>query len=407
MTAPSSAIGSPCSRRARTSIASASVGGPISAARTKRSSCDSGSGYVPWNSAGFCVATTKNGRSSVRVVPSTVTCPSPIASSSADCVRGVARLTSSASTMFAKIGPATNSKVRSFWLNTLEPVMSEGSRSGVHWMRRNVPPTEVANARASIVLPVPGRSWRRTWPPATMPAIASRTTRSLPTITRWMFFSIRSSSSAARRGWSARSWVAATGPSLEMPSGPAVCLRILCRWGPFPALRHAPFARVDRSSALHVTQFLGHLAVTDLEQVDAADVPVAPVESPPHRSAVARHNQLFRLEARSGGAGEERLPEPAHRGLAHMPFAVGWRQRVLEQAVLGHQRHHGVDIVAPERLVESLDRLSCVQLWPTMREMTSPRLGPPLPNGTEWTRCAYTISATSPTCLTSTSSSLS
>src|SRR5256885_5247760 len=164
MTAARSAMGSPCSRRARTSIASASVGGPISAASTKRSSCDSGSGYVPWNSAGFCVATTKNGRSSVRVVPSTVTWPSPIASSSADCVRGVARLTSSASTILAKIGPATNSKVTSFWLNTLEPVMSEGSRSGVHWMRRNVPPTDVAKARASIVLPVPGRSWRRTWP---------------------------------------------------------------------------------------------------------------------------------------------------------------------------------------------------------------------------------------------------
>ena len=45
--------------------------------------------------------------------------------------------------------------------------------------------------------------------------------------------------------------------------------------------------------------------------------------------------------------------------------------------------------------------------WPTIREITSPRFGPPFPNGTEWTRCAYTISATSPTCLTSTSSALS
>ena len=41
---------------------------------------------------------------------STVTAPSFIASSSADCVLGVARLISSASTMLAKMGPAWNSK---------------------------------------------------------------------------------------------------------------------------------------------------------------------------------------------------------------------------------------------------------------------------------------------------------
>src|SRR5450759_3100857 len=78
--------------------------------------------------------------------------------------------------------------------------MSEGRRSGVHWMRRNAPPTDVARARASNVLPVPGRSCRRTCPPDTRPVAASRTTLSLPTITRWTFSSIRPRSSAARRG---------------------------------------------------------------------------------------------------------------------------------------------------------------------------------------------------------------
>jgi hypothetical protein len=51
-----------------------------------------------------------------RVVPSTVTCCSAIASSSADCVFGIARLISSTSTTFAKIGPGRNSKSRSRWL---------------------------------------------------------------------------------------------------------------------------------------------------------------------------------------------------------------------------------------------------------------------------------------------------
>jgi len=67
--------------------------------------------------------------------------------------------------------PRTNSKLSSFWLKTLEPVMSEGRRSGVDWMRRNVPADRGGQGTGEgIVLPVPGRSWRRTWPPATRPA---------------------------------------------------------------------------------------------------------------------------------------------------------------------------------------------------------------------------------------------
>ena len=50
-----------------------------------------------------------NGRSSGSVWFSTLTCSSLIASSSADCVRGVVRLISSARTMFAKTGPGLNS----------------------------------------------------------------------------------------------------------------------------------------------------------------------------------------------------------------------------------------------------------------------------------------------------------
>ncbi len=50
------------------------------------------------------------------MTPSTVTCRSAIASSSADCVFGIARLTSSTRTTFAKIGPGRNSKSRSRWL---------------------------------------------------------------------------------------------------------------------------------------------------------------------------------------------------------------------------------------------------------------------------------------------------
>ena len=81
----------------------------------KRSSCASGSGYVPSYSIGFCVAITRNGGSSGCVVFSIVTCRSAIASSSAACVFGGARLISSPRSRFAKIGPGRNSKSPARW----------------------------------------------------------------------------------------------------------------------------------------------------------------------------------------------------------------------------------------------------------------------------------------------------
>ena len=58
----------------------------------------------------------------------------------ADWVLGVARLISSASTRFAKMGPGWNLKTRwpSSSMRMLVPVMSAGIRSGVNWMRLKV-----------------------------------------------------------------------------------------------------------------------------------------------------------------------------------------------------------------------------------------------------------------------------
>lgn len=79
---------------------------------------------------------------------------------------GVARLISSASTVWAKSGPGRNSNSVVFELKTEAPVMSVGRRSGVHWRRLKVAPTLWARARASMVLATPGTSSRRTWPSA-------------------------------------------------------------------------------------------------------------------------------------------------------------------------------------------------------------------------------------------------
>ena len=63
----------------------------------KRSTCASGSGYVPSVSIGFCVAITRNGSGTLCVSPAIVTWRSCITSSSALCTFAGARLISSAS----------------------------------------------------------------------------------------------------------------------------------------------------------------------------------------------------------------------------------------------------------------------------------------------------------------------
>ena len=87
---------------------------------------------------------------------STVTWRSSMHSSSADWVLGEARLISSPTTMLAKTPPGRNSNSRVFWLKTETPVTSEGSRSGVNWIRRTEQSMLRASALLSIVLPTPG-----------------------------------------------------------------------------------------------------------------------------------------------------------------------------------------------------------------------------------------------------------
>jgi hypothetical protein len=91
---------------------------------------------VPPCSTGFWVASTRNGWGRARVSPSTVTWLSCMASSSALWVLAGARLISSPSTTFAKMGPVRSSNVPLRGSSTYVPVMSAGSRSGVNWMRR-------------------------------------------------------------------------------------------------------------------------------------------------------------------------------------------------------------------------------------------------------------------------------
>ena len=73
----------------------------------KRSTCASGSGYVPSDSIGFWVASTRNGCGDWKVSGPIVTWRSCITSSSADCTFAGARLISSASRKLQNTGPSS------------------------------------------------------------------------------------------------------------------------------------------------------------------------------------------------------------------------------------------------------------------------------------------------------------
>ena len=152
------------------------VGNSTMTLNRKRSSCASGNGYVPSFSIGFCVAKTRNGSSNLWLSFPTVTVCSCMASNSADCVFGVARLISSASTRFAKSGPFSKRKLLPFSSLTiiLVPVTSLGIRSGVNWIRLKDNWNTSPIVRTSMVFPSPGIPSNNTFPPASNASITCR-----------------------------------------------------------------------------------------------------------------------------------------------------------------------------------------------------------------------------------------
>ena len=175
-----------------------------------------------------------------------MTCCSSIASSSADCVFGDARLISSASTTLANTPPGRNSKSPRVRFHTETPVTSEGRRSGVNWMRRHVPPTERAIAFASDVLPTPGTSSMSRWPSAKRHTSARWIARRLPRITDSICSESSSNSvlegAAQAGGVGAAERDRARGDSDpgELSGRGAACTGHVLQWGHEPAGTDSP-----------------------------------------------------------------------------------------------------------------------------------------------------------------------
>ena len=87
--------------------------------------------------------------------------------------------------------PGRNSDSPVLGFIIVNPVISDGIRSGVNWIRLQEPLTLSERAVTSLVFPTPGTSSISTWPPESSAAVSFRITSRLPMIERSML-SVRS-----------------------------------------------------------------------------------------------------------------------------------------------------------------------------------------------------------------------
>src|SRR6185312_6418289 len=86
------------------------------------------------------------------------------------------------------------------------PTRSAGTRSGVNWMRRKVPPSTVASVRTVSVLARPGTPSRRTWPPVSSATSRRSSIASWPMTTRLHSYRAPSSAWRASAAGSVSGW---------------------------------------------------------------------------------------------------------------------------------------------------------------------------------------------------------
>ena len=169
-----------------------------------RSTCASGSGYVPSDSIGFCVASTRNGDGTGCDVCAIVTWRSCITSSSALCTFAGARLISSARRKLQKTGPSSVSNVPVSGRYTRVPTRSAGTRSGVNWMRANEPPSTAAVVLTVSVFARPGTPSMSRCPCASRQTSTRSSIASCPAMTRRISKSACSNRSSGTVASSAR-----------------------------------------------------------------------------------------------------------------------------------------------------------------------------------------------------------
>src|SRR5579864_411475 len=255
---------------------------------------------------------TKNGSGRCIVSWPTVTSRSCMAWSRAACVLGGVRLISSARMMLAKIGPGTNRNDRrpaSGSSRTLVPVMSEGIRSGVNWMRLKPTSRIFAIELTRRVLASPGTPTKSAWPRVKMAARISSTT------SRWPITTLLSSATNTSREWrnSSRSWVIRS-PERDMRCASLVMEAV----GPV----RLAFRRRERA--------------WDQRRSTA----VSTLRARPSAGCFPDHCRAFRPNDSSARTGIGRLPspdsEPCEPNLTPAPDLPNWEGWVKLMVVIAH-----------------------------------------------------------------------
>ena len=126
---------------------------------------------------------TRKGRWIAWLVRSIVTRYSCMISSRAACVLAGERLISSASNNCVNTGPGRKRNSCVFMSKIGAPVMSEGIKSAVNWMRPKLHPSTRPKARTNSVLPSPGTLSISTWPLENKATSVPKTNSSWPTKT--------------------------------------------------------------------------------------------------------------------------------------------------------------------------------------------------------------------------------
>src|SRR5687767_13314989 len=110
------------------------------------------------------------------------------------------------------------------------PTRSEGTRSGVNWMRRKLPPSTFASVLTVSVLARPGTPSSSTCPPVRTATRTRSSMASCPTITRFISYS------APPRAWRGpTSWLAVSGS--VMRGAPWIGKNLYPRLGLHPSIR--------------------------------------------------------------------------------------------------------------------------------------------------------------------------
>src|SRR3954468_20604281 len=224
------------------------------------------------------------------------------------------------------------------------PTRSEGTRSGVNWMRRNVPPRTSASVLTVSVLASPGTPSSSTWPPASSATSRRSSIASWPTMTRLISWS---AASRASRASSKRACCCARAPAPVKSSNSVIRVpSSSSHQPPEPCARHSRPREQQQERAAR--QARRELALALLR----AELRAQPVVDALELARVVGGEGLS-----PGRPRDVAQALGVRRHAAHLRAARAARPRHLDGALRGAERDRVHGDLGPPGLLRGLDRV--------------------------------------------------